>query len=436
MKKIINISIILLSCTINQLYAQKVFTNLDSLISFATTKSITLKSNDIKMSQASKAKLAAVFNIIDPSGNFSTSFTNNTQLPVSLFPAETFGGAPGTFREVQTGIQYNSAYTMTQEIKLLNLQGWESFKLAKINIDLTSSNNKITLKNMHENIANNYYNIVSLQQQLINAQNNLTIADTLYQIVLNKYAQGLVKQQDVNDSKASKYTSEENINQINYLIKQYYLSIKLLCDIPENEDISIVDNLQKITNKEKVSVDVNLLNVNNSLLKEKYALSSYYQAKKALLPTVSFNFNQSAQNYNTSFKPYSGTWFPSQSFGLKLAIPVPNASTIANKYNSKYNYQLAQKTTEQDKIKASLQQQQLMNDYNKAFSQYLSNKELYALRKDSYDKNKNLYAEGLISLDQTLNSYTAMVNANYNLTSAQVSILLAQSKININNTIK
>ncbi len=420
----------------NRMNAQKVFNNLDALINYVSSKSITLQSGDIKIAQAKKAKLAAVFNILDPSINASTSFTNNTKLPVSLFPAETFGGAAGTFKEVQTGIQYNSAYYGIGEIKLLNLQGWESFRLAKINIDLNSSNNKIIQKNLQDNIASNYYNIVSLQQQYINAKHNLAIADTLFQIVINKYQQGLVKQQDVNDSKASKLTSEENANQINYLIKQYYISLKLLCDIPENETIEIIDDLKKFSINNSVVAETNLLNVANSILKEKYALSSYSQAKKALLPTISFNANFSSQNYNTSFKPYSGTWFPSESMGLKLSLPIPNASTIANKYNAKYNYQLAQKTTEQAQIKALLEQKQLSNDYDKALSQYLSNKEIAALRKDSYEKNKNLYREGLIGLDQTLNSYTAMINASYNLTASQVNILLAQAKININNTIK
>ena len=53
-----------------------------------------------------------------------------------------------------------------------------------------------------------------------------------------------------------------------------------------------------------------------------------------------------------------------------------------------------------------------------------------------FEKNKNLYAEGLISIDRTLNSFNAMLNANYNLITSKVSILLAQSKIDINNKIK
>ena len=143
--------------------AQKTFTNLDSLISYASLKSTTLQSGEIRLDQAKKAKLAAVLGIADLTVNNSYSYTDNTKLPTSLFPADAFGGEPRTYKEVQTGIQYNSSLTNYNEIKLLNFSGWQNFKLAKVNIDLTESNNLISRKSLNENIASIYYNILNLQ---------------------------------------------------------------------------------------------------------------------------------------------------------------------------------------------------------------------------------------------------------------------------------
>jgi hypothetical protein len=83
-----------------------------------------------------------------------------------------------------------------------------------------------------------------------------------------------------------------------------------------------------------------------------------------------------------------------------------------------------------------MEQRQLGIDFSKAISQWTTNTEVYELKKESYEKNLNLYSEGILSLDQTLNSYNAMVSSNYNRISSAINVLLAQSKIDINNKIK
>jgi outer membrane protein TolC len=109
---------------------------------------------------------------------------------------------------------------------------------------------------------------------------------------------------------------------------------------------------------------------------------------------------------------------------------------ISNKTKAYFDYELAKKNTQQAQIKVDLNSKQLSNDYEKAISQQQSNAEILEIQRDTYEKNKNLYAEGLIGIDRTLNSFNAMLNANYNLITSKVSILLAQSKIDINNKIK
>ena len=155
--------------------AQKTFAKLDELLNYAQTKSISLKSGDIKMMQAQKAILAAKLNIIDPTLNTNSALTNNTQLPVNLFPAEAFGGSAGSYREVQMGVKYVTNLNQYADVKLLNLGAWENLKLAKINIETTASDNKLTLKNLYDNIAAAYFNIVNLQEQRASTQQNIVI---------------------------------------------------------------------------------------------------------------------------------------------------------------------------------------------------------------------------------------------------------------------
>ena len=431
-KKIVVLLLMAFSFSRNA-HAQTVFTSLEALIQYATKRSIALQTNDIKITQTQKAKLAAILSIPDPTGSIGLSYTDNTQLPVSLFPD---ANNPGKFTEIQIGQKYATQFSQNMSIKLFNLAGWENLKLAKINIDVANANKQLSLKSLHENIAANYYNILNLQQQIINSEANFRIADSLLQSVQNKYNKGLVKQQDVNDSKVNVLNSKESIQQLQYLLQQYYVSLNILCDIPENEKITIAEEVKDINATQTPQPILNQLNIQNSLLKEQYALANYKQISNSLLPTISFNHNRAYNLYSQSFKLFDGKWFPSSSIGVSLAIPIPSANAISNRDKAKYDYAIARKTTEQEVIKASNVQEQLSIDYFKALSQYKSYQEIVALRKDSFYKNSALYEQGLINIDQLLNSYTAMVNAAYNLTSSNINVQLAAAKININNTIK
>jgi outer membrane protein TolC len=416
--------------------AQKAFSSLDALLSFVKTKSITLQQGDIKMTQAKKAKLAAIIGVLDPTNINSFTANNNLRQQVSLFPSEVFGGAPGSFSEVTVGTKYVNTLNVNLDIKLINLAGWENLKLAKINIQKNEVDNKLNEKNLNENIASAYYNIINIQEQIKQNEQNLKSATTLFNTSESKYALGLVKQQDVNDAKASFLTTEENNKQLLFLEKQNILSLKILCDIPENETIEIKNNASTI-NQEKPSITLNELNFKSNELKEKYALSNYRQNKLSLLPTASFVFSNNVQQNTSNFELFDSSvkWINSYYVGLKLSFGLPTAKSISQVYNAKFDYQLAQKNSEQSKIKSEIEYKQLNVDFDKAISQAKANDEIFKLRKDTYDKNQKLYSEGLIGIDQTLNSYNAMVNANYNAISSLINIQLAQSRIDINNKI-
>jgi outer membrane protein len=435
MKKIFLI-ILLITSQLKPAQAQKQFESLEALLTFADTKSISFQSNDIRLLQAKKSELAAKIGIADPTANISAGFTNNTRLPVNLFPAEIFGGQKGEFREVQSGVKYNTYSSQNIDIKLVNLEAWQNLKLSRINIEVTETDAKLNRKSLFENIASSYYNIVQLNAQLASTQQNLLVADTLLQLAENKYQQGLVKQQDVNDSRVNQLTIRENVNQIYYLIKQNYLSLKILCDIPESENIEILEKINTAPIVQKPVIELNNLLIESNRLKELSAYTNIQKTKMSMTPTLSAVASNSFNQYNNDFTVFGGKWITSNYIGLKLNFALPNANAISNRYKAQFDYQLAQKNTLQAQIKADLTTRQLGNDWEKAHSQQKNYVEILDIQEDTYKKNKNLYKEGLVSIDRALNSFNAMLNANYSLIASKVSVLLAESKIDINNKIK
>ena len=434
--KNIFLTIMLIISQLSNIQAQRKFENLEALLTYADAKSILIKVNDIRLLQAKKTLLASKLAIADPLANVSTSFTDNTRLPVNILPAEILGGKPGEFREVQFGVRYNTNSTQNIDIKLLNLEGWQNFKLSEINIQISENDVKVTQKNLHDNIASAYYNIVQLYAQMESTKQNLMVSDTLLALAGRKYKQGIVKQQDVNDSRVNQLTIKESINQIEFLLKQNYLMLKILSDIPESENIEILERINTSEIISKPMVMSNNLLVESNRLKELSASTTIQKTKRAFAPTVSFVASNSFNQYNNDFTLFGGKWITSNYVGLKLNFALPNANTLTNKFKAQYDYQLAQKNTEQAQIKADLTVSQLETDWEKASSQTRNYSEIIEIQRDTYNKNKNLYNEGLISIDRVLNSFNALTNAIYSLNAAKVSISLAQAKIDINNKIK
>ncbi len=416
--------------------AQQKFENLESLLSYADTKSISTKANNIRLLQAKKTLLASKLAIADPLANVSVSFIDNTRLPVNIIPGELFGGKPGEFREVQFGVQYNTNSTQNIDIKLLNLEGWKNFKLAEINIQISENDNKLNQKNLHDNIASAYYNIVQLNAQIESTKQNLLVADSLLAFAQRKYNQGIVKQQDVNDSRVNYLIIKENTRQIEFVVKQNYIALKILSDIPESEIIEISERINVVSDNQKPMIELNNLLIESNRLKELSVFTTIQKTKKAFAPTISFVFNNAFNQFNNDFTVLGGRWITSNYLGLRLNLPLPNANTLTNKFKAEFDYQLAQKNTEQAQIKANLTTKQLENDWEKAISQTKSYVEIAGIQQDTYAKNINLYNEGLISIDRVLNSFNTLTNAIYSLNSSKVSISLAQAKIDINNRIR
>jgi len=421
--------------------AQQVFNDLDSFLKYANSKSTSLQSGQIKMDQAKKAKIAAIASIPDPTGSASFSYTDNLTLPVTLFPANfSDPNAPtNEFRAQRLGVRYNSTLSNYAEIKLFNLEGWHNLKASKQNLDATAFDNKLTLKTLYDNIASTYFNIVQLQEQLESAKENIKVSDTLLQIALNKFNQGLLKQQDVNETKVSFLNSQENAKQITFIIEQQYLTLKALADISDKDSIVIRHLVSTEPSATAPEVVFNNLNLASTIAKEKVAFTNFRKNKSSKHPTLSLFLSNSLTQYNTSAGLFDSNWqwYDATAIGFKIAMPLPfSAARISANAEAKYNHLLAQKNTEHARVKAELDNKQLSTDYNKAWSQFVTNKEIYKLKNDSYHKNRNLYEQGLLSTDRTLDSFNAMVNSHYSLITSAISLLLADAKIEINNTIK
>ncbi len=380
-----------------------------------------------------RSKLAAILSIPDISGGVSGSYTDNTRLPVNLFPAEVFGGPAGTYREVQTGIRYTTSLNENVEVKLINPRSWKNLRLARLDLEAATADRQLQHRTMLQNLAASYFNIVTLLGQRTAAERNLAAADTLQKIAADKYREGLIRQQDVNESQANSLATGESLRQIDFALQQQYLALKVLADIPDSLAIIVEPN---------TAFDPSLpaaaqggLSVRNRQINEQIAWTNYRQARQAFLPTLSFVQSYSTNRYSSQafFKELNARFIPSNYIGLRLNILIPGSSTIAQASKTRFEWLQARNSTEQERLQSALENRRMSVDYEKAISQWNNTRLLLTLYTDTYSKNLLLYREGLISLGDTLTSFNNLVNATYDEIAAAASVQLAKTKIDIHN---
>ncbi|MBX2818102.1 MAG: TolC family protein [Rhodothermaceae bacterium] len=411
---------------------QHTFGSLEEIIAYSEETNLDLVIDNIRYIQATKAKKASRIEILNPTTSLSGSFTHFKELPVTLLPAEIFGGEPGTTVELRAGSPYTTEFSQNLEVQLVNPVGWADYKLAKINTELTRSSGQRTRQVLHENLADSYYAIVNLNKQRVSTEELLKSADSVYVITQNKFDEGLVSQQDLNNAEVNKLNTEKNLRQIEYLLADSHLTLKTLCTIPEQDEV-VIKHTDSST-PERQYVALNKLDVKIQLLNLDFARQNYKKSRSVLLPSLSFFTGNTYQLNNTTFQPLSGNWINSNYLGLTLSFRLPNSSTFSNMQQAKLDYEIASREMEKAEHAAQIEQKRLANSYEEARSEHKLALDINSLHTDTYEKNLNLYGQGLISVDRLLDSYNAMLNAEYAANSAAISLELAHSKIAINNT--
>ena len=413
------------------------FNNLDSLFKYAENYSISIKTGEQQTLLAKWQKISAQAGVVNFRIPTNFNLTNNNKLPVTYLPGEAFGGEPGTFKKVTTGLQYIGSLNIAPQIDIINPSNWVKLKNAKINSELTSVNNQIAKKTLFESISASYYNIISLQEQIALTEESLLIADTLYLNMKNKYLAGIVRQQDLNDAQINKLTLADILAQLKLSLEQEYLSLKILCDISETTMLIITESTdynQQFTQGLEVA---NQLNYKSSLLKVDLAKSDIKTNRFMQLPTVSLVYYDAWQhNSSQGFFDKDAEWVNSQYIGLKLSMSFPDINRYTQTEISKVNKTISLQNAEHTKIQNDNNNRQLVLDYGKIYSQFITAKQIYELKAQNYQLALNQFNMDILSSDKLLVAFNDMITSRMNYSSALANLLYSKSKIDINNTIQ
>ena len=412
---------------------KKEFHTLDEVLAFAKEKKVSFRNDIIQQNLAELTRKTAVGNAFNPRIPVSAQVIDNMNLQTNYIPAEVFGGLPGSFREITMGLQYVSTFSIQPQFDIINLGNISRIKLAKTNQELVANQQKINEWTIYDQLNGIYFNILSFQGQQQMVEQNIVIAKQILTIVNNRFEEGIVRKQDVNEAEVNLIRLQDQLSQLQFNIQIQQQNLALFF---ENEASPILNqNIRDFDHKQILTEANNNLWVNHYQLREKVAEQEWKAAQKQQLHVSGFVSPVNWQNLsNESFFHPNSNWIRYNYVGLRLSWDLP---TTVSKYSAvkekKMQWQMAENDRTHFLRENETRNSNLLVEYEKTSSQLENFKKIQTLKEDTYQKYFDQYQENILPLDKLLTAQTDMLLSQLNVITALAGIGFSENKIIINN---
>ena len=403
MKKIGLLMIIILLS--NNLFGQNAFT-LENAVDYALENNRVSKNatSDLEIANAKKWETIATGL---PQINAFIDYNNNLKQPVSLVPAEFFGGNPGEFAELSFGTKQTIDGSVTLSQLLFDgsyMIGLASIKLymdiaEKAKIKTDQEVKKATIS-AYGNALISQERVKILNKNLKNVKNNLDEIKKIYQ-------NGFTELENVEQLTIS-YKSLKNSLDYAIKIEKTTLNLfKLIIGFDIEKEIALLDNLSGLTLKsfdlnkssENFEIEKNIdyqLSLNNK--KSQQTLLRLEQAKA--LPTLRAFIKGGYDGNNDSFKFFKPNqkWYGYSFVGVSMSVPIfSSLRKSAKTQQAKIEFEKSVIDYSESKKRILIELENAESEYQYALNSYNNAIENLKLAEKIERKNQIKFLEGLIS---------------------------------------
>ena len=401
-----NIYICVLFFSIGLLKAQEFPKNLtlEDAISFALENNSEIKNAKLEIDKAYKQKWKTI-SIGLPQVKANFDYTNFLELPVSLIPAQFFGGQEGDFAEVSFGTEQN--LVGSARISQIIFDGSYIVGVKAIKTYLELSNNALQKTNLEveKSVNKAYLNTLLSNENIDFIDKNIkNLKSTLRETKL-LYKNGFVEEESVEQLKItlSELKSKRKFAyQFSLLSKDI---LKIYLGYEEQYELNLTSSLESIINYQVFEVpkieswDINSnidIKMANTNVESKKLLYKLEQSKS--LPVLSTFISGAYTGNNNSFlfNKQNQKWFGSALFGINLKVP------LFSSFKRSASSQMARITYEQSKTKLEKAEQEIRvsaknakANYELAVNNLSVSKNNMSLAEKIETKNKIKFSQGM-----------------------------------------
>lgn len=364
----------------------------------------------------------------------SGSVTYNAKLPVSLVPAEFFGGQAGSFAKIAFGVKYNATGGIQLNQLLFDGQVFVGLQARETALKFQQKNLEVTEEMIKTNIHKIYYQLVVSKQQIELLDANIDRFGKLLKDTRLIYENGFAEKLDVDKVNVTLTNLQTEKLKVQNQVDNGYMGLKLLMGMPVTDELILTDTLsydqvkdgvleaatfQYSDRKEYQYADLGIRLGEYNV--RRYKLSKY--------PTLSLNgyYNKNAQRNKFDFFG-KGDWFDISAFTLNLNIPI--FSGFANNARiQKAKYELQQSINQRDYLKISIDNDIAVakNNFRSAIATLDFQKKNMELAESVYLQTKKKYETGTGSQTEINTAQTDLKTAQTNYITALYDAVIAKT---------
>ena len=400
---------------------------LEEAIAFGLTHNRSIINADREIQKAKKEKWKTIATGL-PQISSEVNYQNFLEMPVSLVPAEFFGGNPGEFSELTFGTEQNMIGSLKMEqlifdgSYLVGLQATKVYLAISENLfEKTNLEVKKMVTNLYSNALLAKYNILFLEKNRASLENN-------FQEIHQLFRNGFEEEESVEQIQLSLAQANSRLKYAQNLLKIQKDMLKFVIGYPIESPLKLTDELDDIFNEDlyfqtlpnthNIDNNIDIRIADNTLKSE--ALKLKLEKSKAL-PKVNAFINRTYTGNSNEFTFTDGDqkWYGSSLLGLNVQIPIfSSLGRSANTQKAKISLDQAKTQLEETQSKIRIEVNATLNEYQLSIDNYYTEKENLRLAESIEQKNQTKYFEGMIQTFELRMSQLQLYTAQNNFVSA------------------
>ena len=397
--------------------------SLEEAVAYGLTHNRSIINADREIQKSKKERWMTIASGL-PQISSEVNYQNFLEMPVSLVPAQFFGGNPGEFAELTFGTEQNMIGTFKVEQLIFDgsyLVGLEASKVyLSISQNLFEKSNLETRKiitNLYSNVLLAQYNIVLLEKNIASLKDNL---NEIHQLFRN----GFEEEESVEQIQLTLAQTNSRLKYAKNLLKVEQDMLKFVIGYPLEAYLKLTDDLEDIFSEElyfetlpsveNIENNIDIRIADNNVKAESLLLKL---EKSKALPKVNAFVNRTftGNSNEFTFTDSDQKWYGSTLLGLNVKIPIfssfgRNAST----QKAKISLDQAKTQLEETQSKVRIEVDAALSDYQLSIDNYYTEKENLRLAERIERKNQNKFYEGMVKSFELrmaqLQLYTAQNN--------------------------
>jgi outer membrane protein len=420
--------------------------SLDEAILYGLTNNRSIINADREIQKAKKDRWKTIASGL-PQISSDINYQNFLKMPVSLVPAEFFGGNPGEFAELTFGTEQNMIGAVKMEQLIFDGSYLVGLEASRVYLSISENlfeKTQIEIKKLITTLYTNTllakYNIMFLEKNQATLENNL---EEIHQL----FRKGFEEEESVEQIRLSLSQINSRLKYAKNLQEIEANMLKFVIGYPLEEPLKLSDELDDIFNEElyfqtlpstdNLQNNIDIKIADNNVKAETLLLKL---EKSKALPTINGFINQTytGNSNEFTFADSNQKWYGSSLLGLNVRIPIfSSLGRSASTQKAKISLDQAKTTLEETQTKIRIEVNAALNEYRLAVDNYFTEKENLKLAESIAKKNQIKFSEGMVksfelrmAQQQLYNAQNSFVAAIHKVIANKVTL---ESLLNQNN---